>query len=191
MRIGEFTERLAFQRNTATADGQGGQATSWATFATVWGAVEPLNGREAIQAAAVMARVDYRIRIAAQQLEAAAVSVSSLTRSGTTATVTTATAHGLATGGYARVAGATPTAYNGKVAVTVTGATTYTFQVSGSPTTPATGTITSTLLLPVRPTLRIAWTPSWDAGQAAKTLEIHAVRTMGRNVFELDCAEAA
>ncbi len=71
------------------------------------------------------------------------VNVSSITRSGTTATVTTATAHGLATGDVALIAGAVETAYNGEFVITRTSATTFTYDVAGSPSTPATGTITS------------------------------------------------
>lgn len=71
------------------------------------------------------------------------VNVSSITRSGTTATVTTATAHGFSTGDVALIAGAAETEYNGEFVVTVTGATTFTYDVVGSPSTPATGTITS------------------------------------------------
>jgi len=71
------------------------------------------------------------------------VNVSSITRSGTTATVTTATAHGFSTGDVALIAGAAETAYNGEFVVTVTGGTSFTYDVAGSPSTPATGTITS------------------------------------------------
>jgi hypothetical protein len=67
--------------------------------------------------------------------------VSSLTRSGTTATVTTSTPHGFVTGQKVVISGATQTAYNNAFTVTVTGPTTFTFTVTGSPTTPATGTI--------------------------------------------------
>jgi hypothetical protein len=70
------------------------------------------------------------------------VNVSTITRTGVTATVTTATAHGLATGDVALIAGATQGDYNGSFVVTVTGATTFTYDVANSPVTPATGTIT-------------------------------------------------
>lgn len=73
---------------------------------------------------------------------ATAASVSSITRAGTTATVTTAAAHGLATNDTVNIAGATQTEYNGNFPITVTGATTFTYTVSGTPATPATGTIT-------------------------------------------------
>jgi len=68
-------------------------------------------------------------------------SISSLTRVGTTVTATTASAHGYVTGDFVTVSGAVETAYNGEVQVTVTGPTTFTYAVAGSPATPATGTI--------------------------------------------------
>lgn len=69
------------------------------------------------------------------------LTVSSITRSGTTATLTAAANHGLATGAKVYVFGADQAEYNGLVTITVTGATTFTYTVSGSPATPATGTI--------------------------------------------------
>lgn len=71
-----------------------------------------------------------------------AYSVTSITRSGGIATVTTAAAHGRATGDMVLIAGATQTDYNGTWVITVTGATTFTYALLGVPTTPATGTIT-------------------------------------------------
>lgn len=68
--------------------------------------------------------------------------VTSITRASQTATVTCAANHGLATGDYVRIAGAVETEYNGVYQVTVTGATTFTYTVVGTPSTPATGTIT-------------------------------------------------
>ncbi|HXD16407.1 MAG TPA: phage head closure protein [Vicinamibacterales bacterium] len=72
-----------------------------------------------------------------------AVSVASLTRVTTTATVTTASPHGYSTGDFVTIAGAVETAYNGEFQIVVTGASTFTYQVAGNPTTPATGTITA------------------------------------------------
>lgn len=77
-------------------------------------------------------------------VEVVSLLLSSLTRSGTTATATTATPHRLATGMTVTVSGAVQTAYNVSAMVTVTGANTFTYQVAGSPATPATGTITET-----------------------------------------------
>lgn len=67
-----------------------------------------------------------------------------ITRSGSTATVSH-TGHGFATGQRVLIAGATQGAYNGVHQITVTGANSYTYAVSGSPATPATGTITATV----------------------------------------------
>lgn len=73
------------------------------------------------------------------QLRSAAVS--SITRASNTATVTTATAHGYATGQKVVISGATQTDYNGAFTVTVTNSTVFTYTVANSPATPATGTI--------------------------------------------------
>jgi hypothetical protein len=69
---------------------------------------------------------------------------SSLTRSGTTATLTSTdivSKLGLSTGSTVVLSGAVQTAYNGAQTITVVDANTITFSVAGSPTTPATGTI--------------------------------------------------
>lgn len=63
-----------------------------------------------------------------------------ITRSGTTATVV-ANGHGFTTGQKVVISGATQTAYNGAFEVTVTGPNSFTYTVTGSPTSPATGTI--------------------------------------------------
>lgn len=69
--------------------------------------------------------------------------VTSITRSGYTATVTQI-AHGYAVGDEAFIDGCDPIAYNGLQTVqSVPTADTYTFTVNGTPTTPATGTITA------------------------------------------------
>lgn len=81
------------------------------------------------------------------------LAVTSITRSGTTATVTTTTNHGLVTNNWVTIAGAVPPGYNGIWQVTVTGATTFTYTVSNVLTTPATGTITAR---PCKPPM------SWD-----------------------------
>ena len=66
--------------------------------------------------------------------------VTSITRASTTATAT-ATAHGYSTGNIVNIRGADQSEYNGDFTITVTGADTFTYTVSGSPATPATGTI--------------------------------------------------
>ena len=76
-------------------------------------------------------------------LSAQNINVTTITRSGTTATVTTASEHSMASGQSVTIAGATPTNYNGTFTVTVISATQFTYTVSGTPVTPATGTITA------------------------------------------------
>ena len=62
----------------------------------------------------------------------------SITRSGSTATVTH-TSHGFADNSWVMIDGATQTEYNGRFQITVTGTNTYTYTVPGTPATPATG----------------------------------------------------
>lgn len=69
------------------------------------------------------------------------VAVTSITRAVNTATVTTTTPHGYATGNRVNIRGATQTDYNGDFTITVTGASAFTYTVANTPTTPATGTI--------------------------------------------------
>lgn len=71
------------------------------------------------------------------------LSVSSLTRSGTTATATTPSGHGLVTGSSVTIAGASPSGYNGTFTVIADSETTFQYTVDGSLTTPASGTITA------------------------------------------------
>jgi uncharacterized phage protein gp47/JayE len=71
------------------------------------------------------------------------ISVTSLTRSGSTVTATTASDHQIASGQDVTIAGAVETDYNGTFEVTVTGTDTFTYTITGTPTTPATGTITA------------------------------------------------
>ena len=75
------------------------------------------------------------------------ISISSITRSGTTATVNTAVAHGISSvsttpASERRVlhAGLDQAEYNGEFTATYVDSDTYTIEVSGSPATPATGT---------------------------------------------------
>lgn len=70
------------------------------------------------------------------------INVSSITRIGTTATVTTLSNHNLASGITVTIAGADQAEYNLTTTISVTGANTFTYTVSGSPATPATGSIT-------------------------------------------------
>lgn len=70
------------------------------------------------------------------------VTPTSITRSGTTATVTVPSAVNWQTGSSVTISGAAQTEYNGTFVITVTDSTHFTYQVTGTPATPATGTIT-------------------------------------------------
>lgn len=65
-------------------------------------------------------------------------SIASITRVGTTATLTTASAHGLSTGDMVRVSGASPSVYSGVFQITVTGTNTFTYTIAVDPGTNAT-----------------------------------------------------
>ncbi len=74
-----------------------------------------------------------------------AISVSSIVQTGGVATVTTSTDHGYKAGNYVTIAGANESGYNGAFRVnSVPSATTFTYSVDSSTSSPATGTITST-----------------------------------------------
>jgi hypothetical protein len=75
-------------------------------------------------------------------LYAATGATVTVTRSGSTATVAH-TAHGRVTGDKVVISGAVEGEYNGVKVITVVDANSYTYPVSGTPGTPATGTINS------------------------------------------------
>lgn len=70
--------------------------------------------------------------------------VSSITRLGSVATVTTLNDHNLATGVSATISGADQADYNVTATISVTGTNTFTYTVANNPVTPATGTILAT-----------------------------------------------
>ena len=73
--------------------------------------------------------------------------VATMTRSGSTVTVTTPADHQLATGIKATMAGADQSEYNITAIVTVIARNKFTYQITGTPVTPATGTINYTTTL--------------------------------------------
>jgi hypothetical protein len=74
------------------------------------------------------------------------LSISNLVQTGGTATATTASAHGLTTGDKVWIKGASPNDYNRIKTVTVTGTTTFTYPINSGASSPATGTITCTMV---------------------------------------------
>ena len=72
------------------------------------------------------------------------LAVSALAAAGTTATATVASTAGLAAGQSVTIAGATPSGYNGLVAIaSIASATTFTYAVAAGLASPATGTLTA------------------------------------------------
>jgi hypothetical protein len=66
-----------------------------------------------------------------------AQTISTITHVGTTATLTTAVAHGLVTGNQVTITGATESNYNGTYLITVTGSTTFTYVMATAPASDA------------------------------------------------------
>jgi hypothetical protein len=75
------------------------------------------------------------------------LTVTSITRSGQTATVTTAAPHDL-NGQSVTISGASPSQYNGTHSVNTTGNTTFTYLLTQIPTAPASGEIRATAWFP-------------------------------------------
>ena len=71
------------------------------------------------------------------------VTPTSITRTGSTATVTLASPVNWQSGSTVTIAGAVETEYNGAFVIAVTDSTHFDYDVTGTPTTPATGTITA------------------------------------------------
>jgi len=76
-------------------------------------------------------------------ITATSISISSMVRSGSTVTATTTSSHALGSSQVVTIAGSDQSDYNGDQTIVVTGDSTFTFTVSTTPTTPATGTITA------------------------------------------------
>ena len=63
MRAGTLRHKVIIQVGTEAQDGFGGVTLTWATFATVWAAIEPISGKEFFDSQQVNAEVTTRIRI--------------------------------------------------------------------------------------------------------------------------------
>jgi hypothetical protein len=97
--------------------------------------------------------------------------ISSITYVGTTATLTTATAHGLITGAYVSITGTTPAAYSGVFKITVTGTTTFTYTMASDPAGNATvvGTYLNQATTPVNTLMNYTLNASYKLFGAAGT----------------------
>lgn len=87
--------------------------------------------------------INYTSQASAQINPPVIISVLSIERSGSTASVTTVGAHNQSTGLFTEIIGANEVEYNGTFSITVTGSDTFDYTISGTPSTPATGTITA------------------------------------------------
>lgn len=63
MNIGRLDKRVVLERFTTGSDEIGQPIETWEPLATVWAAVEPLNGREFFAAGSAQSEVTTRIRI--------------------------------------------------------------------------------------------------------------------------------
>jgi hypothetical protein len=109
------------------------------------------QGSGTLQTATATASLGKEIELGKRNIAASSVGVglasdaksATITRTSGTATVT-CTSHGYATGDKVIIRGANQAEYNGLHTITVSDGNTFTYDVTGTPTTPATGTITST-----------------------------------------------
>lgn len=60
-RLGELDTRIAWLKPTTSDDTYGGQTVTWAVDHYAWAAVEPLGGREALQADALHPVATHRL----------------------------------------------------------------------------------------------------------------------------------
>lgn len=63
MRAGPMRHRATLQTYTPTRDATGGVVESWTDVATVYARVEPIRGREALEAEQILAEADTRVTI--------------------------------------------------------------------------------------------------------------------------------
>ena len=64
MKAGKLDQRVTIERFSLVQNPQTGAMTeTWAPLATLWAAVEPLQGREYFAAAAVQSEVTTRVRL--------------------------------------------------------------------------------------------------------------------------------
>lgn len=64
MRAGQLRHRVTIQQlGPVTRDAMGGEIATWNTYAELYAAVEPLEGRELFSAQQVAAEISHRVRI--------------------------------------------------------------------------------------------------------------------------------
>lgn len=63
MRAGSLRHRITIQQPVVSPNTIGEPLKSWATLAIVWASVEPIRGKEVLQAEQILADMDTRIRM--------------------------------------------------------------------------------------------------------------------------------
>lgn len=63
MRAGRLRHRLTIQQRNETQGATGEVVLTWTTYATVWGAVEPVSGRELLAGDRVAAEASVRVLV--------------------------------------------------------------------------------------------------------------------------------
>jgi SPP1 family predicted phage head-tail adaptor len=63
MRGGRLRKRIQIQTFITTADGHGTPVKTWSTAATVWGAIEPVSGKEGTVSGAHASQTTHKITI--------------------------------------------------------------------------------------------------------------------------------
>ena len=116
-----------------------------------------------------------RVWVFSPDSTSASISISGITRNGQIATATS-TAHGLVYGSYTTITGAVQSQYNvSNTGVIVIDANTFAFPVSGSPTSPATGTISASYSYVELGQVRIGFTRDNAATIIPSAVEVNVV----------------
>ena len=63
MRVGRLRHRVELQEATETRGDYGDVTREWSTIATRWAGIEPMSGREIMQADQVNAKLSHRVRM--------------------------------------------------------------------------------------------------------------------------------
>lgn len=63
MRAGNLRHRITIERPAPSRDESGSESTVWEPYATVWGSIEPMTGREGDGAVQILASLDTTITI--------------------------------------------------------------------------------------------------------------------------------
>lgn len=62
MRAGKLRHKILIETKSNSIDSYGAVTETWSTYATVWGSIEPLNGREYFEAGKVSSEVTAVIK---------------------------------------------------------------------------------------------------------------------------------